>query len=403
LPVVRDGPDVEAALPAGMLEALVAAELCRPAASEALRNHYARVMPGLLAVQLRGGQGPEAKLFSAGLDLRRMTRLREGLHALFSLVADAGVACRAALGASTPEALVAERPTLAEFYAGCHFGRSMPMLYAYPGDLTADAWRGRSAQEWIDARYVGPLIHELAHLHPIDPALVPAPANLHEALAAWLGSRAWPAQIWPAGGAEDALPGGAFFASVGGWVARVLGPRGAIRAQAGLLDLSSDVEGLGSRCAAALRLYGALPFLDTGAPHLLSDAFRPERWWKLIDLHRDAALAEALWDQLCGPLLRDGHRGEPLQPKWNDHVDAIPMPGLPCFREEPQEMDRELAGIARRALLVRTERAGRRFVSAIRSTELTLDRGRCQLRSAHAGPDAIGAPPVHPFPPALCR
>ena len=39
------------------------------------------------------------------------------------------------------------------------------MLYAYPGDLTDEARAGRSALEWIDSRYVGPLVHELSHLH----------------------------------------------------------------------------------------------------------------------------------------------------------------------------------------------------------------------------------------------
>ena len=29
-------------------------------------------------------------------------------------------------------------------------------------------------------------MHELSHLHPIDPELVPAPTSLHEALAAHL-------------------------------------------------------------------------------------------------------------------------------------------------------------------------------------------------------------------------
>src|SRR5205823_1529520 len=183
----------------------------------------------------------------------------QGLHALFALVADAGLDCAAALGAATPEALLDLRPTLGDLYAGCHFGRSMPMLYAYPGDLAAEAWAGRSAEALIDARYVGPLVHELSHLHPRDPALVPAPANLHEALAAWIGSRAWPAQIFPAEGEEDALPGGAFFASVGGWLARSLGREGAVRAQAGALDLASAEEGLGPDCAAPLRLYGFLP------------------------------------------------------------------------------------------------------------------------------------------------
>jgi len=277
----------------------------------------------------------------------------------------------------------------------------MPMLYAYPGDLSDEARAGRSAQEWIDARYVGPLVHELSHLHPLDPALLPAPANLHEALAAWIGSRAWPAQISPEEGEEDALPGGAFFASAGGWLARALGREGAVRAQAGALDLASAAEGLGPDCAAALRLYGFLPFLDSGAPHLLSDAFRPDRWWKLIDLHRDPALAAQLRAAHVEPLLRE-RPAAPLQPAWDAWLDALPWQALPCFRDPPGAVDDELAELARRALLVRTDRRGLRFVVARRPSRLTLDADFCELRSEWPGPDAVGAPNRHPYPPPLC-
>lgn len=401
---LRDGPRIEAQLPPGMLEALVAAELVGRGA-KALESHYCRLMPAQLAAQLRGRGAAEATLFSARLDLRRLGRLREGLHRLFALVADAGLGCAATLGAATPEALVAARPTLAELYAGCHFGRSMPMLYAYRGDLADEALRGRSGEELIDARYVGPLVHELSHLHPLDPQLVPAPANLHESLAAWLGSTAWPATIWPAAGEEDALPGGAFFASVGCWVARALSPRGAIRAQAGALDLASAEEGLGPDAVPALRLYGFLPFLDTGATHLLSDAFRPDRWWKLIDLHRDPALRERLHAEVVRPLLRDGppSPGVKVQPIWDAHLDAQPLWALPAAREGPSAADRELAELARKALLARTSRRGLRFASARADLTLSLDKETCWLSSDAPGPDALGAPTRHPYPPSLCK
>ena len=231
---------------------------------------------------------------------------------------------------------------------------------------------------------------------------MPAPTSLHEALAAFIGARAWPAQIWPEGGSEDSLPGGAFFASIGGFLARTISVRGAIRAQAGALDLASEQEGVGPRCATALRLYGALPFLDVGAPHLLADAFHPDRWWKLIDLHRDPALAEALDAELVVPLLREGPSGSPRLPAWDAHLDGIPVRALPSFREPPRAEDHDLALLARRALLVRTSRTGRRFASAIQPTELTLDLEAGELRSAWSGPDAIGAPARHPWPPSLC-
>src|SRR5262249_14165792 len=239
----------------------------------ALQAHYCVAMPAMLAAQIRRAGGPEERLFGARVELRRTPRLRAGLEALFSLVAGAGLQCAEVLGAATPAAL-ADGRTWAEIYTGCHFGRSMPMLYAYPGDLDGN----RDPLEWIDARYVGPLVHELSHFRTAAP---PAPANLHEAIAAWIGSEAWPGQTGPGPGAEDALPGGAYFAAVGGWVARAIGESEVLRVQAGLLDMR---DALGAPCAEALRLYGFLPFLETGAPHLLSDAFHAGRWWKLIDL-----------------------------------------------------------------------------------------------------------------------
>src|SRR5260370_30790616 len=224
LPRRRDAADPEIAIPPGMLDALIAAELVRPRARPALEAHYCVAMPAMLAAQLRRAGGPEEKLFAARVELRRTPRLRAGLEALFALVSRAGLQCAEALGAATPEELVEGR-SVGEIYTRGHFGRSMAMLYAYPGDLTGD----RDPLSFIDARYVGPLVHELSHFHARE---VPAPANLHEALAAWIGSEAWPAQAWPEPGAGDALPGGADFAAVGGLIARACGEAEVLRGQA---------------------------------------------------------------------------------------------------------------------------------------------------------------------------
>src|SRR5205085_2390092 len=284
------------------------------------------------------------RLFGHRIALGRMPRLRAGLEALFALVSSCGLRCEKALGAASPRALL-DGKTLGEIYSRCHFGSSMPMLYAYPGDLAEE----RDPREWIESRYVGPLVHELSHFLTENP---PAPANLHEALAAFIGSEAWPAQLWPEPGAEDALPGGAYFAVVGGWIARAVGMEGVLRVQAGELDLR---DALGAECAEALRLYGFLPFLETGAPHLLSDAFHPGRWWKLIDLHRDPPLAADFHRRLVDPLLR----GEKVsQRAWDGAVDALPWRELPAWREQPSALDHNLAQRAERALRVRTERRG---------------------------------------------
>jgi hypothetical protein len=396
---LRPGPEIRAELPAGMLEALTIAGVLR---GDAADTHYLETMPRQLAAQLRGRGEPEQRLFSARLDLRRLPRLSDGLERLFALVADAGVSCRSALGAATPADLIAARPSLADLYAGCHFGRSMPMLYAYPGDLAEAAWRGRGPDELIDARYVGPLLHELSHLHPLDPDLVPAPANLHEALAAWIGSEAWPEQVFPAPGGEDAIPGAPWFAALGGFVALRIGPRETIRAQAGALDLRGP---LGAQCAEALRCYGWLQFLETGAPHFLADAFHPERWWKLVDLHRDPRLARSFQAGQVESLLRSVPApGAPLRARWDAALDALPWAELPAWHDVPAAADEALALRAVRALHVRTEVAGRSFrtVRVDPPGALVLDVQGCLLRAPWPDPDAALAPPLHPYPPSLC-
>lgn len=378
------------ALPPGMVDAIAAASVARPAAAEPLFRHYTQVMPAQRLAQ----QG--AAIFSTRLEPSRLPRLSRGLEALFALVSSAGVSCAEALGAATPAALLRARPTLGALYAGCHFGASMPMLYGNPADLQAPGGRAPpDCLQLIDQRLASPLLHELSHLHARDPGLVPAPGNLHEALAAFIGSEAFPEQIDGA----DALPGAAFFAAVGGWLARGLGVAAVVRAQAGRLDLR---DALGPACAEALRLYGWTTFLETGAPHLLSDAFAPGRWWKLVDLHREPALAAELSGRLAAPMLR----GERV-PKgaWDAWLSALPWRELPAFREEPTAQDESLARRARAALGVRAERQGLSFRAVRREPPgpAVLDRERCELRAPWPGPDAVGAPPVQPFPPALCR
>jgi hypothetical protein len=377
----------QTALPPGMVDAIAAASLVRPSSEPALFQHYTQAMPAMMRQQRL------EPLFATRLEPVRLPRLLRGLEALFSLVADAGAQCEVALGAATPAALLRLRPTLGALYAGCHFGASMPMLYAAPGDLSALG--ERAPIEFIDARLASPLVHELSHLHASDPDLLPAPANLHEALAAFIGSEAFPDQIDGA----DALPGAAHFAAVGGWLARGLGLAAAVRAQAGLLDLR---EALGPACAEAVRLYGWSHFLDTGAPHLLADAFAPGRWWKLIDLHRDPPLARELSGRLAAPMLR----GEAV-PKaaWDAWLDGLPWQDLPAFRDSACALDDSLARRARTALHVRAERQGLTFRAVRRELPgpLVLDRDRCEVSAPWPGPDAVGAPACQPYPPPLCR
>jgi hypothetical protein len=432
----QPGPGImeamEARLPDGMLEALcIAGELNRPEQLAALDHHYQRTGPAQLAQQLRAHGPPGshdaacARLFSTKLSLGEQPRLAAGLERLFGLVADAGLDCKPTLGAATPDKLLSSARTLGGLYATAHFGRSMPMLYGYLGDLAVMPDGDLTA--WVDARYAGPLLHELAHLHPLDPLLVPAPGNLHEALAAWLGSEALPEQMVPRApsgegdpGGLDALPGGPWFAAVGAWVARACSSRGAIRAQAGAADLR---DLLGPECAEALRLFGWLGHLDTSAPHLLADTFAAGRWWKLIDLHRDRALAREFHRAHVEPLLsaRPPPLGTGLTARWAAALDALQWSDLPAWDEEPNEHDHALAARAVAALTVRAKRVGLSFraqrtapppagfVAKGPSAEsrrwgtgpLSLDVRACLLRSGHIDIDAAFAPQNHPYPPSI--
>jgi hypothetical protein len=416
---LREAPTgVDPAIPGGMLEALsIAGVLGRD--TTLLDAHYTRTAPGLLAKQLTAARIPEEPLFTAPLRLSRMPRLAGALGRLYELVRSAGLPCEKSLGAATPEALLREFPTLAELFSRCHFGRSMPMLYAAPGDVAELVSRGeKSLEEWIDARYTGPLIHELAHLQPLDPGCVPAPGNLHEALAAWLGSEAFPEQLWPDPDGLDALPGGGFFASVGGWLARTIGVAATIRVQGGALELR---DALGEAGSAAMRLYGWLPHLETSAPHLLADTFSPQRWWKLIELQRDPETRRSFEQQLILPLLENPPPalGSKLVAAWNDLLDRIDWPSLPVWSEPITLEDEKLGLRACQAICVRAIRSGGSF-RAVRqeapdwpSTEnnplrvfgsgpLRLDTRTCLLRANWPGPDAVGAPAVHPVPPPIC-
>src|SRR5258708_40124700 len=82
LPQKRDAVDPEIAIPPGMLDALVAAELARPQARAALETHYCVAMPSMLAAQLRRAGGVEERLFGQRIELRRTPRLQAGPEAL---------------------------------------------------------------------------------------------------------------------------------------------------------------------------------------------------------------------------------------------------------------------------------------------------------------------------------
>lgn len=386
-------------MPRSMREHLLTALILRD--DPELEAHYTKRMPAALEEQLSGRDPVRVRLFHGPLALGRMPRLARALEALWDRVAAAGVAPALALGAPTPAALLTARPTLAALFGECYWGRLMPLLYAYPGDLAemeSAVAAGASAAELVDAHLVGPLVHELSHLLPADPDRVPAPAHLHEAVAGWLGTRVWPAQSWPGPGDGDALPGAPWLVYLGAWLARIVGDDALIRAQAGVASLD---DLLGPACAVALRALAWQDQLARWGYALLGDAFAPAPWLKLLDLHRDPVRAADFAREHVEPLLALAPAEAASAPRLAATLEAMPWSTLPAWHESPMPADETLLADALAAQCVRAVRVGNTMRARVEPATVTLELAAC-LATRDGPRDALRAPLAFPIPPSVC-
>jgi len=298
-----------------------------PAPGTDLDGHYLDTMPAQLAVQLRAaGRRGGTPLLGPPRPAPPASAPR-GLDRLFALVAGAGVACARAIGATTPQALLAARPTLgscmraATSAAACRCcslsrrPRRRGLAGTQPGRAHRCSLRGPSTAR----------------------ALPPAPSRSGPGAGAGQPARGARRldRVPRHGRTRSSRPGAARTRSGSAVVRRRGRVRGPSHRRAGSGARASGRAGLARPARRsvrrAMRCYGWLGFLESGAPHLLSDAFHPERWWKLIDLHRDLRLARAFHAAHVEPLLRSvPARGTPLRAAWDEALDALSWSELPC-------------------------------------------------------------------------
>jgi len=268
-----------------------------------LVRHYTEAMPRMRIAQLAGTEEPGATLFHAPLDWARMPRLGAAIDRLFGVLAAAGVAATAALGAASADAFRARTPTLAALYARTHYGGVMPLLYGAPADLAYIHAQGIAAGldgvATIDRYLTAPIIHELCHLAADRRAV--APPHLDECIAGWLGVHVHaPLAYPPPGELGDALYAAPWLAQVGQAIARAFGVTALVRAHAG--DLAALPPGF---LAAAARL-GWTDWCARRTLHFLADAFEPAAWLALAladappeDPELDRAIVEDALRAMC--------------------------------------------------------------------------------------------------------
>jgi hypothetical protein len=290
------------ALPAPLRESIVAAA-ARNACPPALIEHYATKMPSLLVDQLLFDDEPR-RLLCRPLEPQRLPRLRQALDGLFAALAAAGIDAHAFVGAPSPAALLAARPTLAAIYAHTLFGSGLPLVGAYPTDRPSllGVMEAHGADEAIDRLLGCHIVHELCH----GPARAcdgpPAPWMVAEAAANHLGAAARAADIFvdePGTGLRAVAP----FVLLGDVLARRCGAAALWRLSLG----AAPAAELGASIAAALDAAAWEDWLARREPPFARDALGVLAWIKLVDGARAgaalgpaplAAAALADWSQL---------------------------------------------------------------------------------------------------------
>jgi hypothetical protein len=150
---------------------------------------YCERMPRMLVEQTLRGDDPARALLHRPIDLYKTPRLREAL-------------------AKFPEAPPVT--TIAKMAGQTLLGRGLPMVGAYPPELALinEELNVQNADEVLDLRLSGALVHELCHRETGLPWMA------LEAKAAWLGLQVFPRHIFPEQPGE-AVPAVSLFAMLG--------------------------------------------------------------------------------------------------------------------------------------------------------------------------------------------
>ena len=372
----RDASWPPLALPPSLRETLVAAAE-RDACPDSVVAHYCERMPALLVDQLRPDDAPRA-LLQRPLALARLPRLAAALDGLFAALAAAGIEARALVGADSPAALIAARPTAAALYAGTLFGSGLPLLGAYPADrptLAADL-ATRDPDEVLDLRLSSHLVHELCHGRARACDGPPAPWLVAEAAATHLGAAARAAHLFPDEPGE-ALRGVSLFVLVGDVLARRFGRAALWRVSLG----AATAELFGARAARALDDAAWDDWRARQEAPFSRDALRAFDWIKLIDAARsdDAPTLEAM--------------------------RARPWPTLPWWREAATDEERALVPRAVAALFQVNAMAPTfsTLPSEPPQARLWLDVDECLLYAEPRSDGVFAEPARWLFPPPLAR
>ena len=375
-------------------------------------DYYCRQMPTVAVEQALDG--------SAAGELRRaplvrdsdgklvdMPELGRALAGLYAALGDAGLDARAHLGAPTPAALLAARPSLLALQAGTLLGAGLPMVGAYPAErelIAREIAEGNPPFAVADLRLAGNLVHELCHGRARESDELDAsnssaaPWMILEAAALHLGAHACTAHVFPTRPGE-AVPGVSLFVLLGAALARRVGRRALWSL---LVEPTSLPAVFGWRGAIALEVAAAQDLLLRRAPPFARDPLAAERWVRLLD----AALGSSPLDNLIDDLAqRPAHESATHAPNLLDAAARVPWSELPWWREEPSPADEELARFAVLGLFQEHRLAPtfQTWPSELPSGRATLNVSECLLFAGRRATGVFAEPATWLYPPPLCR
>jgi hypothetical protein len=282
-----------------------------------------------------------------------------------------------------------EHPTcVARLAAGTQLGTGLPLVGAYPAErdvIAADLASGADAQEVLDLRLSGNLVHEICHGPPRASTGTPPPWLIVEAAALHLGATAFPRHVFPEMPGE-AIPGVAPFVLVGESLARLFGRAVLWRVASGasLADMFGDPAGR------LLTAAGWQEWLRRPEPPFARDASEGVAWPLSPDLERAASLDPLRAARELPDLLRT--------------AGAVPWAELPWWQEEPTEADAAMARSALAAMFHVDVLAGSFQTHPHRPSRFRLEVEACLL-TRERDPRGVGPgePPCWIVPPPLCR
>jgi hypothetical protein len=368
-----------------MLGAAIAVADSRERAQN-LRQHYLAWMPGLRLEQFNPQQQPQAALFHTPLQAERLPRLAGALDRAARVLHEQGLDPLACLGFADAQSALDGR-TLAQVYDGCHFGRCMPLLYAYPGDLVAyqrELDAGCDLLSVIDRRLCAPLVHDLMHGPRTRAALFPA--YFDECLSGYLGVAMLPSFAFPDPGQDNGILGAPWFSQVGLALVYGFGEGACWRAHVGAQTWEAA---LGAPLVSALERLGWGLYLAERGIHFLDGNTAPLPWVKLILL---AAAGEEI-----GALSLDDLRRWP----WSQ-IPARVSDGAP---HPHKDLVRQAIEHALRSLYLRGtfgDGSPRVSCGVEGIGEVVLDPQQGTAHRAILGDRVDLAPPLHWLPPHLC-